>query len=132
MQWTLEQFKINNIVLKKFAFKKCQCQCCGNYILFEFVFYIPNKGFYCSHCASTKEAAFNLVYPKEITIQNVIERNLNHLLVKEKNKLSLVKETLKNIIAKAVNSNTNWNPDIDKFITTVVIDAENALREIER
>lgn len=67
----------------------------------------------------------------EITPQEVIQRNLERSLQKERAKVQLAVTGLKSVIASAIHASPDWNPEIERVTTSIIIEAENALRELD-
>lgn len=58
-------------------------------------------------------------------------RNAERLAVRERQKRELAVAGLKRVIGVAINASQEWNPEIERVTTAIIIEAENALREID-
>lgn len=66
-----------------------------------------------------------------ITPQEVMMRNAERLAVRERQRANLAVAGLKRVIGIAVNANKEWNPEIERVTTAIIIEAENVLREMD-
>jgi len=67
----------------------------------------------------------------QITPQEVMRNNAERSLTRERERVRLAVEGLKRVIGVAVNHSKEWNPDLDRIATAIIIEAENSLREID-
>lgn len=57
--------------------------------------------------------------------------NAERQLLVQREKVNIAVSGLKKVIAAAVNHSQDWNPEIDRIASTIIIEAENALRDID-
>lgn len=66
------------------------------------------------------------ITPIEVMMGNAERRAL---LEREKSEIAV--EGIKRLISQAVNHSHDWNPEIEKLTASIIIEAENILREID-
>jgi hypothetical protein len=116
------------------VFRWSQCCSCKNLFRFDLMHHVhlnPKDkaiGKLCRGCVNSKEEAYDFMFPMMPTPLQIIERNLR----KTTEKLDLATEGLKNIIKTSIQqSGQSWNPETEKIVASVLIEAETTLRGIE-
>jgi len=82
-------------------------------------------------CAPNKQTAYELINPRYATVQNVLVRNANRMAELASRKIELAQDGLKKIIQVMHDPSSDWNPERDKIIVEVTVEAENTLRELD-
>ena len=78
----------------------------------------------------SKEDLYDHCFSQNLTVHQVVERNLRKQMAKQEEKLAKACQGLQNV-TKVVTNDQNWQPATEKLTMEVVVAAENALREVE-
>lgn len=132
MRWTQRQLCVDKNVKTCFAFTKTVCEMCKDTVWLERMYttYLHIR-YVCRECCSSKEIACECFYPPNASTKSAIERNRERQLTKEKEKVAVAVHGLESVIANAVNSDSEWNPEKEKIVAGVVTDVENILKELD-
>lgn len=64
------------------------------------------------------------------TTQEVINLNTQKALQLERIKVALALSSLERIIKLATEANAEWNPEVERATTAIIVEAENSLRQV--
>ena len=111
-----------------------QCASCKNLFRFDLMHHVylnPKEkaiGKLCRGCVKSKEEAYDFMFPTTPTPLQVLERNLR----KANDKIERATNGLRSIITTSIQqSGGSWNPETEKIVASVLIEAETTLRELQ-
>ena len=142
MRFTRHQVLVSSLVKNYPAILRTRCGCCDSLVWLEMMYRTAcivqdasggcrkEVSHICKTCAPTKEKAYDMVFPKMTTAQDIIIKNAHRQMAKAIEKADLAAAGLKKIIEQAIDPNAAWNPNQDEFVARTLVEAENTLRII--
>lgn len=142
MRFTRHQILVSSLVKNYPAVLRTRCGCCDSIVWLEMMYRIAcifqdnasgwrkEVNYICKTCAPSKEKAYEIIFPKITTAQDIILRNAQRLAAEAIKKVDVATAGLKKIIECAADPNADWNPNRDEFVAKTVVEAENTLRSI--
>lgn len=107
MRVSAKELTVRQYVKRKVAWRQTECSTCGDFIWLELMYHVPRLGDgttkvfdpklgrwvtnpatanFCSKCVSSKEDAFDLTFKYEVNAQDIVSRNQERYLRREKDR----------------------------------------------